>query len=294
MQNDMKARLLQARNKMDSNIAKKTFSEFNYGTIKDDSNVRKVEINSIRPAPNEWNFYKPLSQDKMEELLESITQKGLLVPIIVWEQKDDSYIVLSGHNRLKAYQMLYKHTKEKQYLRIDALIKKYDEITENEAREIIVDTNWVQRQLTNIEKSMSINLKYNILFNKKKSEKQGLVRNVIAKEYNISGRQIDNYRRLRILIPDLQEMIEKDKLKMNNALKIVYFDEKTQKYIYKNFKDKLIWKYVKYFKKNMSLDEIDKIFSNIDTEDFIELKFKVPKHLKEILTKEIKKLIKRH
>lgn len=290
----MKARLLQARNKMDSNIAKKTFSEFNYGTIKDDSNVRKVEINSIRPAPNEWNFYKPLSQDKMEELLESITQKGLLVPIIVWEQKDDSYIVLSGHNRLKAYQMLYKHTKEKQYLRIDALIKKYDEITENEAREIIVDTNWVQRQLTNIEKSMSINLKYNILFNKKKSEKQGLVRNVIAKEYNISGRQIDNYRRLRILIPDLQEMIEKDKLKMNNALKIVYFDEKTQKYIYKNFKDKLIWKYVKYFKKNMSLDEIDKIFSNIDTEDFIELKFKVPKHLKEILTKEIKKLIKRH
>lgn len=292
MQNDIKARLLQARNQMDSNITKKMFSESGYGTIKNDSNVRKVEIKNIHFAPEEWNFYKPLSQNKMEELLESISHKGLLVPIIVWEQKNDNYIALSGNNRLRAFKMLYKHTKKKQYLKIDALIKKHDEITENEAREIIIDTNWVQRQLTNIEKSMSINFKYNILFNKKKSEKQGLIRDIIAKEYNISGRQIDNYRRLRLLIPELQNMIEKDELKLANALKLVCFDSKIQKHIYMNFKNKLIWKYVKLLKKDMTLDEINKVF--LKEIDFVELKIKVPKHLKEILIKEIKELIEQH
>jgi ParB family chromosome partitioning protein len=65
-----------------------------------------IELDKLKEAPSDWNFYSPLSEKKMEELIESIKSNGLLHPLVVWEQDDGNYIVLSGHNRLeplKAY-----------------------------------------------------------------------------------------------------------------------------------------------------------------------------------------------
>ncbi|MBF8984834.1 ParB N-terminal domain-containing protein [Lutibacter sp. B2] len=292
MQNNMKERLQQAKNRIDSKQSHST--SFNFGSIKGDTGVREVEIEKLIPAPKEWNFYKPLSDNKMTELIDSILSKDLLTPIVVWEKEDDKYMILAGHNRVQAYEMLYLSTRDNQYLNINATIKKKDEIDEIEAREIIIDTNWVQRQLSDIEKSMSINFKYGILLNDKKGyDGSGRVRDIIAKEYNISGRQVDNYRRLHNLIPELKDMITNNTLQSTYALKLVSYDEDMQRYIYSNFKDCFSRKYMKNLKHDMSKDEINEVFSDRE-EACVELKFKVPMHLKDLVNNAVKELLEQN
>lgn len=289
MQNNMKERLKKAKDRIDSKPSRST--SFNFDSIKGDTGVREVEIEKLIAAPTNWNFYKPLSNNKMTELIDSILSKGLLSPIVVWEQVDDKYMILAGHNRVQAYEMLYLSTQDDKYLKINASIKKMNEIDEIEAREIIIDTNWVQRQLSDIEKSMSINLKYGILLNNKKGyDGSGRVRDIIAKEYNISGRQVDNYRRLNNLIPSLKTMINQNTLKSTYALKLVSYNEDMQNYIYSNFKDKFIRKYMKNLKPNMTKDEIIKAFSDYEN-NLIELKFKVPTHLKDLIDNTVKEIL---
>ena len=72
-------------------------------------------------------------------------------------------MILAGHNRVRAYSMLYEQTGNEKYKKIFACIKKKNEISEDEARAIIIDTNFVQRQLSTIEKTKSIVIKYNQL-----------------------------------------------------------------------------------------------------------------------------------
>lgn len=52
---------------------------------------------------NNLNFY---SQDGIEELAENIKTYGLMKPLEVY-QKDDKYILIGGHRRLKALQYLF-------------------------------------------------------------------------------------------------------------------------------------------------------------------------------------------
>ena len=70
----------------------------------------RIPIDKLVPASKEWNFYAPLPDDKMLELIESIRENGLLHPIVVWKRKDAPTMVLSGHNRLESYKKLYQAT----------------------------------------------------------------------------------------------------------------------------------------------------------------------------------------
>lgn len=252
----MKKRLQASKDTYD----KKGFAgSFKMDHISGDTNIRSIAIDSLVSAPEEWNFYKPLSDSKMEELLGSIRSNGLLHPIVVWEQADGKYMILSGHNRVRAYEMLEEKLGDGSYEKISALIKKSDEIDENDAREIIIDTNWVQRTLSAIEKSKSIIEKYAVLEKKKKSG-DGRVRDLIAEEYKITGRFVDEYRRLENLIDELQVMVSKNTLSMTPAAKLALFDSDTQHWILENYGDKLLRRYTDKLKAGMSRDSMRRVF----------------------------------
>ncbi|WP_239253411.1 ParB/RepB/Spo0J family partition protein, partial [Citrobacter werkmanii] len=135
----------------------------NFDKITSGMDIFRIEIDLIDDAPDEWNFYKKLDDGKLAELIESILENGLLSPVIVWEQEEGRYMMLAGHNRLRAFRMIYERTQDTQYKKIHAYIKKKNEISEDEAKVIIIDTNFVQRQLSTIEKTKSIVYKYNML-----------------------------------------------------------------------------------------------------------------------------------
>ena len=247
--------------------------------------IHKIDLDKLKEAPSEWNFYSPLSLKKMEEQINSIEKNGLLHPLVVWDQNDGNYIILSGHNRKKAFKILYDNTKDEQYSKAFCYIKKYDEITEDEAKEIIIDTNWVQRELSTIEKAQSIYRKYTATGRKEKvkdGEGQG-IRNydIIAKQYNISGRHVLNYYKLNYLIDDIQKMVSENRLSIKAGVKLSNFDPVTQKWMYDNFNDYINNQVVFKIQKDMSNDEIEKVLLGKEENSTIELKYTIPIAFKE-------------
>jgi len=79
--------------------------------------LEEVPLDKLSPAPADWNFYAPLPDDKLLELIESIRANDLLHPIVVWKQPDGALMILSGHNRVRAYTALLEKTGEDKYRR---------------------------------------------------------------------------------------------------------------------------------------------------------------------------------
>ena len=152
--------------------------------------LEEVPLDKLSPAPAAWNFYAPLPDDKLLELIESIRTSELLHPIVVWKQPDGDLMILSGHNRVRAYTALLEKTGEDKYHRIPATV--LTDISADEAHEIVVDSNYVQRVLTPSEKARSISQKY-ALAGRKKRSRNGVRKSKyeqIGEEYNLSARQI--------------------------------------------------------------------------------------------------------
>lgn len=238
-----------------------------YNNLDTLSEIQEVETSKLVQAPEEWNFYKPLSDSKTLELVDSILNNGLLQPIVVWEQEDQNLMILAGHNRVRVFNILYESTQNEEYLKIPSLIKKQYEITEKQAREIIIDTNWVTRQLSPIEKSKSISVKYAILQNDKSygEHGKGKVRDRIAEDFKITGRQVESYRNLEKLIPELKVLLEQGKINFTPASKLTSYPSDIQEWIFKNYADKIENKFTKFLKSGMSKDEIKKVFLELDS-----------------------------
>lgn len=201
--------------------------------------VEEVPLDKLSPAPAEWNFYAPLPDDKLLELIESIQANDLLHPIVVWKQPDGALMILSGHNRVRAYTALLEKTGEDKYRRIPATV--LTDITADEAHEIVVDSNYVQRVLTPSEKARSISQKY-VLAGRKKRSKNGARKSryeQIGEEYNLSSSQIARYVRLGNLDESLLKLLDGGKLPLTTALRLVDFPAENQKYLATHHTDEL-------------------------------------------------------
>lgn len=193
--------------------------------------LEEVPLDMLSPAPAEWNFYAPLPDDKLLELIESIRANDLLHPIVVWKQPDGALMILSGHNRVRAYTALLEKTGEDKYRCIPATV--LTDITADEAHEIVVDSNYVQRVLTPGEKARSISQKY-ALTGRKKRSKNGVRKSryeQIGEEYNLSSSQIARYVRLGNLDSSLLKLLDSGKLPLTTALRLVDFPAESQKYL---------------------------------------------------------------
>ena len=148
-------------------------------------------------------------------------------------------MILSGHNRVRAYTALLEKTGEDKYRRIPATV--LTDITTDEAHEIVVDSNYVQRVLTPSEKARSISQKY-ALAGRKKRSRNGVRKSKyeqIGEEYNLSARQIARYVRLGSLDGSLLKLLDGGKLPLTTALRLVDFPAESQKYLAARHADEL-------------------------------------------------------
>lgn len=254
---------------------KSTSSRFSQITENNEETSRTIKVKELKSAPEQWNFYSSLPQQKFEELTKSIAEKGLLHPIVVWEQ-EDGYMILSGHNRKKAFEMLYSTTGDEKYLSIPCSVKSIGELTEDEAREIIIDTNWIQRELSTLEKARSISEKYIRLGRKKHTGDGVRTRDKLAKQYNISGRMVQNYLSLTTLAPELENMLSQNTLSVKNAVVFSRLDESMQRWLYQSFSTKeLSSAEARSINSDMSKKQITELLKK--EEELINVSVKIPK-----------------
>lgn len=216
--------------------------------------VFNIPLFRIAHTRKEWQRnFSPLSDQEKVELLDSIRREGLLHPIIVWKmEKEDidghTYEILAGNNRFDIYKYLHKDDPENKYATIPAFCYDHDSLDENQALEIFVDTNYIQRKLKKSEIAYSLKTKLDVL--KKRNTPNALKE--AANELKIAKTWAYTYSKCTELIDEFKRLLDEDKITLKIASKLGNWSANTQKQIYNLFgEDEIkshlpekVWNYV--------------------------------------------------
>ena len=64
-------------------------------------NIKNIQVSKIKPNP--LNPRKKSSEMSDDQLLESISQKGILTPLIMYKNDDDMYTLVEGESNDSDY-----------------------------------------------------------------------------------------------------------------------------------------------------------------------------------------------
>lgn len=166
--------------------------------------------------------------NSMNELVESIKEKGVINPVIVRE-KNGSYEIISGHRRKRACELAGKAT-------IPAIVKNIDD---DEAKILMVDSNIYRESFLPSEKAFAYKAKQEAL--KHQGKKGSNTNEEIGKDLGDSGRQVQRYIRLTFLIPELLEYVDNGNIAIVPAVDLSYINEKSQKLLYQYIDDNCVF-----------------------------------------------------
>ena len=193
----------------------------------------ELEIAKIQPFQN--HPFKVVDDDKMEELVNSIRQNGVLTPVLVRPTDDDGYEMISGHRRMHAAQRAG-------LTKIPAIIR---ELTDDAATIVMVEANSQREEVLPSEKAFAYKMRYEAM------KRQGSRRDLtsyqvgtklradeeLAKDVGESKNQVYRYIRLTELIPELLEMVDAKKLPLVTAVDISHIDHEVQEYLYEYIRE---------------------------------------------------------
>ena len=97
--------------------------------------------------------FKIVINDEMQDMVDSIKEKGVLSPTLVRPKSDGRYEMISGHRRKKASEILKLET-------IPCIVR---ELTDDEATIIMVDSNLQRETLLLSEKAFAYKMKIEAL-----------------------------------------------------------------------------------------------------------------------------------
>lgn len=167
--------------------------------------------------------FKVLDDDSMYELVESIKNVGVLVPIIVRKQ-NGRYEIISGHRRKRACVIAG----------IDTIPATVMELDDDEAAIMLVDSNLQRENLLPSEKAYAYKLKLDAIKHQgKKSDmpddKLLLVSSdLVGTGSNKSGRQIRRYIRLTELIYPLLDKVDIKIIPVTAGAEVSFLNVKLQ------------------------------------------------------------------
>lgn len=196
--------------------------------------TQEIDIRRIHSFPN--HPFKVLDDERMDSLVDSIRENGILNPVIVRPNQNGDYEMISGHRRLHAAGIVGLD-------KIPAIVK---EMTDDEAIINMVDANIQREEILPSEKAYAYKMKLDAMKrtagrpNKNNSCQVGThLRSdqELASQVGESARSIQRYIRLTFLIPELLEMTDLKKIAFVMAVDISYFDEQIQKWIYEYIRD---------------------------------------------------------
>lgn len=201
------------------------------GVVNEES-AMEIEIDKIKPFAD--HPFKVIDDEKMQDLIDSIRESGVLTPVLIRPNQNDGYEMISGHRRMHAAQKAGLIT-------IPAIVR---EMTDDEAVIAMVDANIQREELLPSEKAFAYKMKLTAMkrqagrpsknnSGQNDQKLNGVVsRDLLAEQVGESSKQIQRYIRLTELIPDLLELVDKKRLNFTIAVDISYIPQDVQKWIY--------------------------------------------------------------
>ena len=167
-------------------------------------------------------FQVRLDED-MDQLVESVKERGIITPITLRKKADGRYEIVSGHRRRKACELAGFET-------IPAEIK---ELTRDEAIILMVESNLQRSVILPSEKAFSYKMRLEAmkrLPGRPAKENLGPVvrnfsRDELGESTGESGRQVSRYIRLTYLLPEILQMVDDGKIALRPAVELSYLND---------------------------------------------------------------------
>lgn len=189
--------------------------------------IQNLPLDKLEPFPN--HPFKVIDDDKMLETVESIKERGVLVPILVRPKNDGNFEIVSGHRRHHASQLAG-------LTEIPAIVREMDDDT---AILLMVDSNLQREELLPSEKAFAYKMKLDAM--KRQGQRTDLTcariahkfdgmksRDILAEEVGESKDQVRRYIRLTYLDPDLLDRVDNKTMAFNAAVEVSYLTEPEQ------------------------------------------------------------------
>ena len=163
----------------------------------------------------------------MAETVESISQCGILSPLIARPRPEGGYEIISGHRRQYAAKKAGLDT-------VPVIVRNMDD---NAAVLLMVDSNLQREHILPSERAFAYKMKLEALKNQGArsdlTSRQVVGKleaaDLVGKGNEESGRQVQRFIRLTNLIPELLDMVDEKKISFNPAVELSYLDESQQR-----------------------------------------------------------------
>lgn len=179
--------------------------------------MQMIEISKLKPHPRNNEFFDDITGDNWSEFVKSISSSGVIESVVITQD----YLIVSGHQRVRASLELGKES-------VPCEIRIYD--TEEQVIKDLLETNLRQRGIgnTNPIKFARCIIELEKIYGIKRGNNQTSLQDNLASktqsdladQFGISKQQLQDYKKLLSLIPELQDLVEKDVLSPTIAYKV--------------------------------------------------------------------------
>ena len=165
---------------------------------------------------------------EMNELVDSIRESGVIVPLIVRSRPEGGYEIISGHRRCEACRELG----------IEKLPVRVQELTDDEATILMVNSNIQREHVLPSEKAFAYRMKLEAIKHQGRAT-SGQVgpklaqrsNSIVATQNRESVKQIQRHIRLTYLISPILQMVDESRMAFNPAVEISYMTPEHQRWL---------------------------------------------------------------
>lgn len=207
--------------------------------------ITEVNIELLDSFEDHTYTVEPDEAESMKILMRSISEQGLIHPVVITPSENGRYQVISGHRRTRACALLKRKT-------IPCVIKMFDddEASKRKKRELMIDANVQRGGMKPSEKAKSYKMKVDNL--KRQGQRSDLIEHgedekalseldkkgknstyiQVALQEGDSRSEIYRYLRLNFLIDDLLFLVDAEVLPVRTAAEISFLPVEYQKELY--------------------------------------------------------------
>lgn len=185
--------------------------------------IQQLPIDELHPFVN--HPFKVQDDEAMAETVESISQRGILSPLIARPRAEGGYEIISGHRRQYAAKKAGLDT-------VPVIVRN---MTDDDAIILLVDSNIQRENILPSERAFAFKMKMDAI--KRQGARSDLTSAQVApklssekigEDSGMSKDTVKRYIRLTNLTPKLLELVDDKKISFTPAVELSYLNEKQQ------------------------------------------------------------------
>ena len=187
--------------------------------------IYDVPISEIDDFPD--HPFKVKVDEDMDQLVQSIKERGIITPVTLRPKEDGRYEIVSGHRRKKACELAG----------LDTVKAEVREMTRDEAIILMVESNLQRSTILPSEKAFSYKMRLEAM--KRQGQRTDLTSSPVGTKFERSSdeitvetgdsrNQVHRYIRLTELIPELLQLVDESRIAFRPAVELSYLKKGEQ------------------------------------------------------------------